>query len=71
MPELSPVETFVMELLLHYTSMNSAMYAGSLLSHSDHILGSNSIITWNLCHTIAYWYIDIHHAELLLHYWVQ
>ena len=32
-------------------------YAGSLLSHSSHILGSNPVITWNLCHAIAY--IDV------------
>ena len=30
------------------------MCAGSLLSHSGHILGSDPIITRNLCHTIAY-----------------
>ena len=33
------------------------MYAISLLSHFGHILGSNPIITRNLCHTIAY--IDV------------
>ena len=35
-----------------YTLTSPAMYAGSLLSHSGHILGSNSMITRNLHHTI-------------------
>ena len=42
------------------------MYADSLLSHSGHILGSNSIVTWNFRHTITY--IDVHHVELLSHH---
>ena len=43
-----------LELLSHYTSTSPAMYAGSLLSHSGHILGSNPMITQNFRHTIVY-----------------
>ena len=61
-------QTFVTELSSHYSSTSPAMYASSLLSHCCHILGSNSIITWNLGCTIAY--IDIHHVELSSHNWM-
>ena len=57
-----------LQLLSHYTSTSPAMYAGSLLSHFSHILGSNSIIMWNLRRTIAC--IDIHYVELSSHYWM-
>ena len=49
-----------MKLLSHYTSTSPGVYPSSLLSHSDHILGSNPIITRNLRHTIAY--IDVDHV---------
>ena len=56
------------ELLSHHTLTSLALYDDSLLSQSGLILGLNSIITWNLCHTIAC--IDIHLSELSSHYWM-